>query len=735
MKTLAKRLARWLFFALDGEGHGRSSRLFRVLSWCWRRGRWLYHLLFKRQPDVLLVLDGPAELSGFACLSGWVISRRSRIVTVEAWWAGRLIAETVPRRHRPDVAEKLPSFHVVQPCGFRLAPPPGLLPDGQHPLRLLARDQTGASASLDVTVRVDRYGLADDDSQTPPHLTGSNREYQHWLASQPPVPPAVAAHRGSDLRLSLLMPLFRPRPMELRQAIDSLRAQAHLNWELCLCDDGSQQPELERFLKELIVAEPRIRVARHEQNRGIARATNTAWELASGDWLAFMDQDDVLASTALARVAERLAAGDVDLLYTDEDRLDAHGCRTEPFFKPDWSPDLLRSMMYLAHLCVYRRQFLEQVGRCDPRFDGGQDWDLALRATERTQRIVHVPEVLYHWRQGGNSAGSAFNCLCHERGRLAILESLRRGGERGRVEDGPSPCTFHVRYDLPDRPPLVSILIPTKDQPRRLEACLQALRRRTRYRPIEIIVIDNGSTTLEARWHLVRCGADQLLRLPGPFNHSRLNNVAARAARGEFLLLLNDDVEALQADWLTAMVEQGCRPGVGAVGARLHYPDGQTQHAGIATGVGPGAVNLNSSLLHDGIDRGTARLIRNVSAVTGACLLVRRDWYLRLSGMDEINLPTSYNDVDLCLRLRREGLRIVYTPLAQLLHHESASRRIDPEEDRRYGLVLHRRWGSDLHPDPYWSPRWNADLAGRPGFTFADWSNCSPAPLAEPKAA
>lgn len=720
MKTLAKRLARRLFFALDGEGKGRSSWLFQVLSWCWRRGRWLYHLLTKRQPDVMLVLDGPPELCGFACLSGWAISRRSRIVAVEAWWAGRLIAETVPRRHRPDVAEKLPCFHVSQPCGFRLAPPPGLLPDGPQPLRLVARDQVGALASLDVTVRVDRYLLADDDSQTPPHLTGSNREYQHWLAWSVPPTPADPAHRGSDQRLSILMPLFRPKPAELRQAIDSLRAQSHSNWELCLCDDGSQQPELDRFLKELVVAEPRIRITRHDQNRGIAQATNSAWDLASGDWLAFMDQDDVLAPHALARVAERLTAGDVDLLYTDEDRLDAHGCRTEPFFKPDWSPDLLRSMMYLAHLCVYRRGFLEQVGRCDPRFDGGQDWDLALRATEQTQRIVHLPEVLYHWRQGGHSAGSAFNRLCHERGRLAIQEALRRGGERGRVEDGPSPCTFHVRYDLPDPPPLVSILIPTKDQPRRLQACLLSLRRRTSYRPIEIIVIDNGSTTLEARWHLVRCGADRIVRLPGPFNHSRLNNVAARAARGEFLLLLNDDVEALHADWLTAMVEQGCRPGVGAVGARLLYPDGRIQHAGIATGVGPGAVNLNSSLLHDGVDRGTARLIRNVSAVTGACLLVRRQWYLRLAGLDEVNLPTSFNDVDFCLRLRREGLRIVYTPLAQLLHHESTSRRIDPEADRHFGQILRQRWGSALSPDRYWSPRWNADLAARPGFAFAE---------------
>lgn len=724
MKAWVKRLARRVFYALDGEGQGRSTLTFRLLSGAWQRARWLHHRLFKRQPELLLVLDGPARLTGLGSLAGWAISRRGKVVQVEAWWNDHIIASTSPAAERADVADRLPGFNVVQPCGFRLAPPPGILPDGTHRVRLVARDNAGGAAETTLPVVVDRYCVADQDGDlVPAHLTGSNREYQRWLAARPG---PVVATPAPAVKVSVLMPIYRPRPAELRQAVASLRAQTHADWELCLCDDGSRQPELDRFLKELQVAEPRVRLAVHAENRGIARATNRAWDLARGDWLAFMDQDDVLAPTALAQVAGRVSRGDVDLLYTDEDRLDGRGCRVEPFFKPDWSPDLLRSMMYLAHLCVYRREFIEEVGRCDPRFDGGQDWELALRATQRTSRIVHLPEVLYHWRLGGNSAGSGFNQVCHERGRQAIAEALRRGGEAGTVADGPVGCTFHVRYTLPEPRPLVSILIPTKDQPARLAACLRSLRRRTAYRPVEIIVVDNGSTTLQARWHLARCGADQLLRLPGPFNHSRLNNLAARQARGEFLLLLNDDVEALEPDWLTALVEQGCRPGVGAVGGWLLYPDGRTQHAGIATGVGQGAMNLSSALLRDGLDRGTARIIRNVAAVTGACLLVRRDLYLRLSGLDEVALPTSFNDVDLCLRLRREGLRIVQTPLARLRHHESATRRIDPVAEARFGQVLRQRWGEMLAHDPYWSVHLNTDLVGAPGLSFADWAEPLP---------
>ncbi|HMP61216.1 MAG TPA: glycosyltransferase family 2 protein [Gemmatales bacterium] len=721
MKSLVKRAARWFHYALGGSSPGPKPLAFRLLSWTWRRLRWLYHRLAKRQPPLLLVLDGPPRLEGFAALSGWAVSRLGRVVRVEAWVEGRLLASTAPRENRPDVAERFPGFHLTQPCGFRLAPPPEALADGHHALILRISDNRGQSHDAAFELVVHRYRIPDDDS-TPSHLRGTNREYQHWLAAPRPMevsPGRLPAQPGAaGGKISLLMPVYRPRPDHLREAIDSVRGQTYGDWELCLCDDGTGQAELSRFLQEVTAAEPRIKWARHEANRGIAAATNTAWDAATGDWLAFMDQDDLLAPEALERVARRLSSDQPDVLYTDEDRLDDRGCRVEPFFKPDWSPDLLRSMMYLAHLCVYRRTFIEDVGRCDSQFDGGQDWDLALRATQRTERITHLAEVLYHWRLGGNSAGQAFNQVCHERGRRAVGRSLERTGERGRVIDGFGGCTFHVRYDLPEPRPLVSIVIPTKDQPQRLAACLRSIRQRTAYQPFEIVVVDNGSTTLEARWLLLHCGAEQVLRLPGPFNHSRLNNVAARAARGELLLLLNDDVEVLDPDWLTAMVEQAVRPEVGAVGAWLFYPDGLTQHAGIVTGLGLGAVNLSSAYSRDGLDRGMVRLIRNVSAVTGACLLTRRELFLRLSGLDEIGLPTSFNDVDYCMRLRREGLRLVQTPLARLLHHESASRQLEPASEARYARVLWERWGDLLSPDPFWSPNWNGDPVGQPGLSF-----------------
>jgi GT2 family glycosyltransferase len=496
--------------------------------------------------------------------------------------------------------------------------------------------------------------------------------------------------------------------------VDSVRAQHYQNWELCLSDDGSGQLDLTRYLEELARGDERIRVTSHRSNRGISAATNTAIGLATGDYIAFMDQDDELAPEALAAVAAVVDKEPADVLYSDWDRIDSQGCCVEPFFKPDWSPDLLRSMMYLAHLTVYRQAFLQAIGLCRSECDGAQDWELALRATRHTDRIVHIPRVLYHWRMGGASAGTAFNQVCHECGRRALGEHLRHegGSVHCQVEDGPTPCTFHVRYRH-KRWPLVSILIPTRDNLKLLRRCLKSIHQRTDYPHYEILVIDNGSRHWRTRRFLRRCG-ERVLRLDEPFNHSRLNNVAARLARGELLLLLNDDTEVIHRDWLLALAEQALRPEVGAVGAWLFHADGQTQHAGIALGVGPVAVPLHSGILRDGIDRGTARLIRNVSAVTGACLMIRKELYLDMGGLDERSLPTSFNDVDLCLRLRQAGYHILQQPLARLYHHESATRRIGDEA--AFVQFMRESWGTQLNHDPFWNPNLSRQSGG--GFAF-----------------
>jgi GT2 family glycosyltransferase len=701
----ARALAHGLRRRMQGERQGLS---FRVYSTFWRLLRAFHLRVFRRQPPLLLVLDGPARLSGFGAITGWAISRDAFVTHVELLLGDQVLSTSTPGDRRHDIPLRFPHYRSRGPQGFRLAPPPGRLPDGTHAITLRAHDARGRVAELRTTVEVRDYHLA-DEGELPAHLHGSDREYQLWRRDR-----LTDAGIRNGPRISVVMPIYRPEPDQVRAAIASVRAQAYENWELCLCDDGSQQADLQQYLQRLADSDARVRWKHHSRNRGIAAASNTAIGLASGEYTAFLDQDDELAPEALAAVTDALAHQRADVLYSDWDRIDSAGCYVEPFFKPDWSPDLLQSMMYLAHLTVYRRAFLDRTGLCRSEFDGTQDWELALRASRQTDRIVHIPEVLYHWRLGGTSAGAEFNRICHERGRQALVEHLRGilpAEVRGAVEDGPSPCTFHTRYRH-DHWPLVSILIPTRDNHRLLRRCVHSIHRLTDYPHFEILLVDNGSRERGTRRYLRR-SEERVVRLDEAFNHSRLNNMAARLARGQILLLLNDDTEVINRGWLQALVEQTMRTEVGAVGAWLFHPDERIQHAGIVLGLGPVARPLHTGILRDGLDRGTARLIRNVSAVTGACLMIRKDLFLQMGGLDETHLPTSFNDVDLCLRLRRAGYRIIQQPLARLYHHESASRRIG-DEAAFIGL-MHKRWGSVLARDPYW----NRNLSGTPSSGFA----------------
>ncbi len=749
-----------LLRALSFRIHTRLRERHASAGWLhglWQGVRRLGHRLLRRQPPVLLVLDGPPRLCGFAAITGWAVAKRGPVKWIEAIVNGTVVAAGPPGEWRPDAVERFPSFRFHGPPGFRLAPPAGLLADGRFPLLLRAHDGRGRTAELQTVLEVRDYRIP-DANRLPAHLRGSNREYQTWLLTKPLSPlgergwgEGVGSPRPSEPTLrpispmglgeaiSVVMPIYRPNPAHLREAIDSVRNQTHPRWELCLCDDGSQQAELASYLRGLAAADARIRVVTHQHNRGIAEATNAAIRLGTGEYVAFLDQDDRLAASALSEVARTLDHTPADWLYTDEDRIDAHGCRVEPFFKPDWSPDLFTSMMYAAHLSVYRRAFLNEIGLCRSEFDGGQDWELALRAASRTERIVHVAQVLYHWRQGGHSAGARFNRVCHERGRRAIREFLERRRVAADVTDGPNGCTFHLRYRH-GRRPLVSILIPTRDRLDWLQRCLRSIRRRTEYANYEIIVIDNGSrdhrvlrflrawegeAPAEPRGSLAKARREprpplrRILRLDAPFNHSLLINEAARQARGELLLLLNDDVEVTDAGWLTALVEQALRPEVGAAGGMLLHPDGRLQHAGVVVGLGPVATPLHAGITRDGLDRGTAFLTRNVSAVSGACLMIRKDLFQEAGGLDADHLPTSFNDVDLCLRLRRLGFRIIYTPLARLYHQESASRSFEHEE--RFIGIMQERWGEELDQDPFWNPNLPHGPDLHPGFAF-HWS-------------
>ncbi|MGE0709610.1 MAG: glycosyltransferase family 2 protein [Planctomycetota bacterium] len=509
--------------------------------------------------------------------------------------------------------------------------------------------------------------------------------------------------------VSVLLPVRDPDPRWLAAALGSLDAQSYLRWELCLVDDGSSDPRVLRLLEQAATAG-----ARHARlaGEGISRALNAALALARGDWVLVLDHDDELAPSALAWVAWTARDPAVDVIYSDEDKLDPTGRRVEPFFKPDWSPHYLLSTHYLGHLVAYRRALVEELGGFRPETDGAQDHDLALRAAPRARRIAHVPRLLYHWRQaeGSTALDADQKPWAREAGRRALRDALPLWGiPSGRVEDVPTcPGGYRVRPALGAE--RVAVIVPTRDRLDLLRPCLESVRSRSTYPHVELLVVDNGSRRRETLRYLEQLearGQARVLRIDLPFNFALLVNRAAAATEAEVLCLLNNDVEVRSADWVESMLEALALPGVGAVGPRLVYPDGTLQHAGVVLGLrgvaGHAFLGRPAKVLAPG--RRTS-LLCNYSAVTGACLLIRREVYQALGGLDEQGLPNDYGDVDLCLRLGERGLRCVYTPFATLLHREGATR--GRARDAAAEALLRSRYPAQIASDPYASPHFRS---------------------------
>jgi GT2 family glycosyltransferase len=554
----------------------------------------------------------------------------------------------------------------------------------------------------------------------PPH--DLNSQYPVWLEQHRLATEGVAGIRESFKTLkytpsiSIATPVYNIDEVWLRKAIDSVRAQIYPHWELCLVNDASTNPRVNSVLDEYAAADNRIKVKHLDRNEGIAGASNQALRLATGEFVGLLDHDDELSPDALFEIVRRLNEDpELDLLYSDEDKLELDGRRVEPFFKPDWSPDLLLSMNYITHFSVLRRSLLEEIGGFRLGYDGAQDWDLLLRFTERTGRIAHVPRILYHWRKipGSAAASTDAKSYAYQAAQRAIEVALPRRAREGSVESI-WPGMFMVRYSLRSSP-LVSIIIPTRDRWQLLQQCIRSIEEKTAYRQYEIIVVDNGSTEPETLQYLdsisARCNIHQY---PGQFNFAAINNFGAAKAQGEHLLCLNNDTQVIRPDWVTAMLEHSQQPEVGAVGAKLLYPDGRIQHAGVVVGLGGVAAHafrhVTGEFLHSYY--GFADVVRNCSAVTGACMMVSRRVFDEVGGFDE-QLKVAYNDVDLCLRIRKLGYTVVYTPMALLYHHESASRgRHNPPGDEALFL---RRWGDLIKDgDPYYNP--NLTLS------YEDWS-------------
>ncbi len=540
--------------------------------------------------------------------------------------------------------------------------------------------------------------------------------------------------------ISIITPVYDPQPQDLLRAIASVRAQVYPHWELCICDDASPNEATRQLLREQAAQDARIRLTLHQRNQHISAASNSAIALAQGDYVAFLDQDDELRPHALLSVAQALQQHpQAQVLYSDEDKIDAAGRRFDPYFKPDFNLGLLRSHNYMCHFAVYRRALVQQLGGLRLGFEGAQDYDLVLRAIDQVPReaVIHIPRILYHWRTavGSTASGHGNKSYAFKAGQRALREHLQRRGLAGDIGEAPeAPGMYRVQWQRPEPAPLVSIVIPTRNGHDILKLCLDSLRA-TAYPNYEVIVIDNGSddpATLQLLDERSRSGQLRVQRDDSPFNFSALNNRAVRqAARGELVLLMNNDIEITHPEWLDEMVGPALEPDTGCVGARLWYPDGRLQHGGVimVCGVAGHAHKFLPKGQHGYMGR--AVLAQDFAGVTAACLLVRRSVYDQVGGLDE-NLAVAFNDVDFCLKVHAAGYRNHWTPYAELIHHESVTRGYEdtPEKQQRFkGEIdkLQARWPAMIARDPCYNPNLTAhaedfSLAWPPSATLDNLS-------------
>jgi GT2 family glycosyltransferase len=544
----------------------------------------------------------------------------------------------------------------------------------------------------------------------------SPNEYQKWLAARRPSADGLMRAREESRTfayrplISIITPVFNTPATWLGEAIDSVLGQVYQNWELLLIDDGSILPETTQLLLQAASRDPRIILVRRQSTGGISAASNAGLDHARGEWISLLDHDDILEPDALFEVVRYLQTNpEIDLVFSDEDKITDEGFDA-PLFKPDWSPDFLLSYNYLCHFTTVRRAIVEKAGRFRPEFDGAQDYDLFLRVTELTTRIHHIPRILYHWRRSETSTSDNIRRKPQalEAGRRAIENHLQRCGERGHVTVDWQTHAYWVKRELRETR-RISIIIATRDRIDLLSRCINSITTKTSYPNYEIIVVDNESKSEEAREYF-RNFEHRLLHFHGPFNFSALNNLAVEQTHAPWLLFLNNDVEVIDSEWLTVMAEHVQRREVGAVGARLLYPNDTVQHAGVVLGVGGIAEHAFRHFPADapGVAR-QLQVTRNYSSVTGACLLTRREVFEEVGGFDEERLPVTFNDVDLCLKMRRAGYLIVYTPFAKLYHHESASRRRSIEALETD--VIRERWPEYLERDPYYNPNLSRERA------------------------
>jgi len=550
--------------------------------------------------------------------------------------------------------------------------------------------------------------------------------YDQWIeeVEMPALTPASLQEMRRSLnrqiyrpKIAVLMPTYNTPEACLREAIDSVVGQIYENWELCIADDCSTLPHVRQVLQEYAERDHRLKVLFRSTNGHIANATNSAMELATAPWVAMLDHDDLLRPHSLAEIVFEINRHpDCQVIYSDEDKVDASGYRYDAFFKPDFSLELFRSQNYLNHLTVYRTENIRRYGGWDPDIIGSQDYDMSLRIIEgiREDQIRHIPKVLYHWRaiEGSTALSTGEKPVCF----INAIKVLERHAERMKLPAHVVPLDdigyTRFLFSVPDPAPLVTLIIPTRDRVDLLSACIESIFSKTTYQNYEILILDNESLESRTIGYFQELQARSNVRIvpiDGAYNYSAFHNTAVPQARGSIIGLINNDIEVITPEWLTEMVSWAVQPHIGCVGAKLYYADDTIQHAGVIIGMGgvAGHAHKHRSRADNGYF-GNLRLVQNMSAVTAACMLFRKHIYDEVGGMDDVHLPVAFNDVDFCLKVREAGYKCVWTPFAELYHHESKTRGYEdtPEKQARAARevsAIKQRWGEKLKSDPFYS--------------------------------
>jgi GT2 family glycosyltransferase len=670
--------------------------------------------------DLTYAIDLPAQWKTsreILLIKGWCFSRSGKQIAGVRAKIGSKGRHARYGLERPGMAISHPEFPLALHSGFtvEIRVPPGI-----SMVRLEAIQQ-GSDWQPFFEHQLEREKGADSDEGWNDGPPAREIEAKEQIPRLGPLSPDKAfaqlqpifqqqAERGAQQqkpRFSVITPTHNTKPEWLAEAALSLLNQSFADWEWCLVDDGSENRQTKKMLEHLSQASPRVRV-QFGAKSGISAATNQALDLAQGDYVCFLDHDDVLHWSALESMARKIDEG-YDAAYSDEDKLDdASGDLVEPFFKPAWSPEYFRGVMYVGHLLCVRREIASKT-RFDPRFDGVQDFEFMLRVSETGARIGHVPQVLYHWRKTPGSIAETSDAkpLVGALQQRAVNDHLGRMKLPAQAEQSDLPHRLRILPAPRVNSPSVSIIIPTKDAPEMLGRCLKSVSEKTSYPEFEVVLMDN-ETRDERALQLMRQYSARRIPFPNPFNFSRANNQGAIAATGEFLVFLNNDTEIITEDWLQYLLYYAEQPDVGAVGALLIYEDRTVQHAGVALGM-RGTADHTMRGFPIGVDgyAGSLACAREVSAVTAACLMMRKSLFHEIGGFNE-HFFTAYQDVDLCLRLRECGLRLVCTPQALVIHHESVSRRSYYDMIDR--TLLLDQWESIIdRGDPYYNPNLNLE--------------------------